>query len=310
MEDPMTERPEDIRTDDELRFSRSRLLKRAGVAAATIGVGATLASCGNDEPAKQVPGDVNASSYPPMPPMPGMTAPTTRHLTSFFTKEEAATVDAMVARLIPGNNASPGAREAAVPTYIDTKLAQFATFATPTYFDAPFAKPILGAAGPQPAAGKTIEVNAAELPRYGFQSDATPQDAYRAGLAALDRFTRKEHGVRFTRLEAARQDAVLEVLESGEAAGFPEAKGFFKMVLEDTYEGMFADPEYGGNRDYAGWKLVGYPGAQRAYTAHELQNGPQYKRVQGLRDMPPMNPGVPQDHVILPLAGTRPEKRS
>ena len=42
------------------------------------------------------------------------------------------------------------------------------------------------------------------------------------------------------------------------------------MVLEDTYEGMFSDPLYGGNRDYAGWKLVGYPGAQRAYTAHEL----------------------------------------
>ena len=80
------------------------------------------------------------------------------------------------------------------------------------------------------------------------------------------------------------------------------------MVLEDTYEGMFSDPEYGGNRDYAGWKLVGYPGAQRAYTAYELRNGPQHKRVQGLRDMPPMNPGVPQDHVILPLAGTRPER--
>jgi hypothetical protein len=53
---------------------------------------------------------------------------------------------------------------------------------------------------------------------------------------------------------------------------------------------------------------VGYPGAQRAYTAYELRNGPQHKRVQGLRDMPPMNPGVPQDHVILPLAGTRPER--
>ena len=101
---------------------------------------------------------------------------------------------------------------------------------------------------------------------------------------------------------------MLEVLEAGKAAGFPAAKGFFKMLLEDTYEGMFADPEYGGNRDYAGWKLVGYPGAQRAYTAYELRNGPQHKRVQGLRDMPPMNPGVPQDHVILPLAGTRPER--
>jgi gluconate 2-dehydrogenase gamma chain len=26
-------------------------------------------------------------------------------------------------------------------------------------------------------------------------------------------------------------------------------------------EGMFADPIYGGNRDKAGWKLIGFPGA-------------------------------------------------
>ena len=36
------------------------------------------------------------------------------------------------------------------------------------------------------------------------------------------------------------------------------------MLLNDTNEGMFADPIYGGNRDFAGWKLIGYPGAQRA----------------------------------------------
>jgi len=44
---------------------------------------------------------------------------------------------------------------------------------------------------------------------------------------------------------------------------------------------------------------------QRAYTAYELEHGPQHKRVQGLRDMPAMNPGVPQPNAILPLAGTR-----
>jgi gluconate 2-dehydrogenase gamma chain len=26
------------------------------------------------------------------------------------------------------------------------------------------------------------------------------------------------------------------------------------------YEGMFADPIYGGNRDKLGWKMIGYPG--------------------------------------------------
>ncbi len=34
---------------------------------------------------------------------------------------------------------------------------------------------------------------------------------------------------------------------------------FFALLLQNTQEGFFADPIYGGNRDMAGWKLVGFP---------------------------------------------------
>jgi gluconate 2-dehydrogenase gamma chain len=289
--------------DQGRRLTRRRLLKEAGVAAAALGVGSGLAGCGATETAEPVPTDTNAVEFPPVAP----SSTSYCRVTSFFTADEEATVDAVVSRLVPGDAADPGAHEAGVSAYIDIKLASCTSFATPTYFDGPFATPVDHAPGPQDGPAKTILVEASELPRYGFQSDATPQQAYRQGLADLDRFTRREHGVRFVHLGPQRQDAVLEVLEAGEAAGFPTAKGFFAMVLEDTYEGMFADPVYGGNRGYSGWKLVAYPGAQRAYTPHELQHGPQHKRVQSLKDMPAMNPGVPQDHVILPLAGTRPE---
>jgi hypothetical protein len=85
----------------------------------------------------------------------------------------------------------------------------------------------------------------------------------------------------------------------------PGAYGFFAMIQDDANEGFLADPSYGGNRDFAGWKLVRYPGAQRAYTPYELTHGPHRRTVQGLAQMPPMNPGVPQGHAILPLAGTR-----
>jgi hypothetical protein len=85
----------------------------------------------------------------------------------------------------------------------------------------------------------------------------------------------------------------------------PTAYGFFSMVLGDTYDGMFADPVYGGNRDYAGWKLIGYLGAQRAWTPRELKQGPNPgRRVQGLREMPAMHPGSPAQHAILPISGT------
>ena len=286
-------------------LSRKRLLQEAGVAAAAIGVGGGLTACGTDEPVAAVPTDTNAVQFPPTPPF----ASSYCRVTSFFTQDEATTVDAIVSRLIPGDLSNPGAHEAGVPAFIDNKLGSCQSFATPTYFDPPFAKPVGYPPGPQDdSAGETLLVQGNELPRYGFQSSSTPQQAYRHGLAALDRFTRKEHGDRFVKLTPERQDAVLEVLEAGLAGDFPDAKGFFKMVLEDTYEGMFSDPVYGGNRDYIGWRLVDYPGAQRAYTAYELKNGPQHKHVQALADMPPMNPGVPQDHVILPIAGTRPEK--
>lgn len=283
-------------------LTRRRLLQSAGVAAASMGVGGALTACGEDEQQLQVATDTDARELAVPPPA---QQPLLCMVTAFFTRAEAETVEAIAARLIPGDENDPGAREACVPAYIDHKLASFESFATPTYFKAPFAKPVPQATGPQPGARTTILVEAKELPRYGFQGSSTPQDSYRKGLATLDRVSRKKYGARFADLPGPTQTKLLADMEDGKVAGFKKSKAFFQMVLEDVYEGMFSDPLYGGNRDLAGWKLIGYPGAQRAYTEYELMHGPQHKRVQGLRDMPAMNPGVPQDHAILPLAGTQ-----
>jgi len=40
-------------------------------------------------------------------------------------------------------------------------------------------------------------------------------------------------------------------------------------VLEHTLEGTFSDPHYGGNRDFIGWELLGYPGLRLAVLADE-----------------------------------------
>jgi gluconate 2-dehydrogenase gamma chain len=226
---------------------------------------------------------------------------------NFFTKAEARTVEAFAMRLIPGDENDPGAREACVVTYIDHKLARFETFATPTYFHAPFAKPTTSHPGPQSGATETILVHTQDLPLYGFQSNLTPQEAYRKGIVELDDHARVMFGKPFADLGEAAQDEIIAALEKDAVASFtaPGGKDFFTMLQEDAVEGMFADPLYGGNRDYAGWKLIGYPGAQRAYTAEELQSGPHLRRVQGLREMAPMHPGEPQHHVLLPISGTR-----
>jgi hypothetical protein len=59
---------------------------------------------------------------------------------------------------------------------------------------------------------------------------------------------------------------VLAALESGKVEGWPKgavgAADFFAAVRAHTVFGFLCDPSYGGNRDYVGWKVVGYPGRQ------------------------------------------------
>jgi gluconate 2-dehydrogenase gamma chain len=299
----MTERPDD---PDRTALTRRSLLTRAGAAAAAIGVGGIAGACASDAgsgvgPASIAP-DTDASG---MPFMPGMQVPMAGVL-GFFTKDEARAVDALASRFLPGSAEDPGARELGVVTFIDHKLASFHSFATPTYFKPPFAVGTSGHPGPQPNAGATIGVNDEELPRYGFQSNLTPQQAYRKGLAALQAYTNGTHGKAFADLGEPLQDTIIGLLEIGKIDTFdsPTAEGFFSMLQEDVNEGAFADPMYGGNRGLAGWKLIGYPGAQRAYTERELKHGPLHKRTQGLREMMAQSPGVQAPHVFLPISGS------
>jgi len=95
--------------------------------------------------------------------------------------------------------------------------------------------------------------------------DAVMKPIYRAGLTGIDAVSHKRFAAPFMELRAEQQDEVLAALESGNARGWPAndvvppAK-FFEAVRAHTIIGFLADPKYGGNRDYAGWKVVGYPG--------------------------------------------------
>src|SRR5262249_28754729 len=91
---------------------------------------------------------------------------------------------------------------------------------------------------------------------------------YRRGLASLDAYCRKTYKEPFQRLSAAQQDEVIAALEQGKASEFswPSPAAFFNTVRTHTMEGMFADPIYGGNKDFAGWRLVGFPGSSPRRT--------------------------------------------
>jgi gluconate 2-dehydrogenase gamma chain len=90
---------------------------------------------------------------------------------------------------------------------------------------------------------------------------AASLENYRTGLAAVDRHARQTKGAAFTALPAADQDAVLTDVERNVAAGFtPSASAFFSLVRTHTLQGTFGDPHYGGNANFVGWDLIGYPG--------------------------------------------------
>src|SRR5262245_48664024 len=101
---------------------------------------------------------------------------------------------------------------------------------------------------------------------------ASSRQAYTAGLAALDRYARASRGKAFTELASIEQDSVLIDVETGAATGFTgSSAAFFALVLNHTHQGTFGDPYYGGNANFVGWDLVGYPGVRTMVTAADQQ---------------------------------------
>lgn len=99
---------------------------------------------------------------------------------------------------------------------------------------------------------------------------ASSKAAYVSGLAALDAYAQSSKGAPFTKLNARDQDVVLTDLEKNVAKDFrPNANAFFEMVRNHTMQGMFSDPYYGGNANFIGWDLIGYPGIRMVVSAED-----------------------------------------
>ena len=167
----------------------------------------------------------------------------------YFTADEAAAVEAIVDRLIPPDESGPGGKDAGCAVFIDRQLAGAFGDARALYMRPPFM---------------------AGTPSQGFQSSIMPKERYRVSLAALDDYCKATFaGKSFAALAATQQDQVLTGLEKDDIKlKDGSGKDFFETILANAMEGFFADPIYGGNRDMAGWKLVGFPGARYDYRDH------------------------------------------
>jgi gluconate 2-dehydrogenase gamma chain len=89
------------------------------------------------------------------------------------------------------------------------------------------------------------------------------------GLNATNAYAMKSHGKNFVDLTPELQDMVLTEMEGGRAEGFANSRAFFTRFRRLTLEGSFSDPFYGGNKNFAGWDLIGYPGPRLAVLPEE-----------------------------------------
>jgi gluconate 2-dehydrogenase gamma chain len=150
---------------------------------------------------------------------------------------------------------------------------------------AALAERIMPGAPGKPGATDAGVTNYIDLALAGAYTDL--QDFYRHGLAALEAHCRKTYGESFAKLTPAQQDETIAALEGGKAESFtwPAPRAFFDTLRTHTMEGMFADPVYGGNKDFSGWNLVGFPGVQLIFTPAELESRQAFTRspVAGLQ---------------------------
>jgi gluconate 2-dehydrogenase gamma chain len=218
--------------------SRRRLLKAAllGPAAATVSLEALRAAIPSAHAAFE----------------PAYASPPER----FFSLDERAFVEAAVARIIPADDLGPGAKEAGVADFIDHQLAGPYGRAEGWYMQGPWRQ---GSA------------------EQGYQLKMSPAQLYRAAIAAIDGHLRTQQHKAFAELDAAAQDHVLDSIDKAQLdiPGVPVRK-FFEMLVQNTIEGFFADPIYGGNKDFIGWRLIGFPGPRYNYVAEIGQHGRKY----------------------------------
>jgi gluconate 2-dehydrogenase gamma chain len=103
---------------------------------------------------------------------------------------------------------------------------------------------------------------------------SSSRQAYSAGLAAFDAYCKSSRRAPFTELPARDQDSVLIDVETGAATGFTgSSAAFFGMVRTHTLQGTFGDPFYGGNANFVGWDMIGYPGVRTNVSAEDQRLG-------------------------------------
>ena len=198
---------------------------------------------------------------------PAAAAPTTPAY-SFLNIEEAAFVEALVDHMVPADELSPKGTDIGLAIFIDRALAGGWGKGERLYMQGPWKR---------------------GTPNQGYQLPLTPADLYRAGIKATNTHCLKTYGKSFDGLSEPQREEVLVGLSTAKIT-FPDGlpvRTFWGTVYQTVMEGMFSDPIYGGNRDKAGWKLIGFPGVVAVHRDNvEKYRGKKYTAdILGIADL-------------------------
>jgi gluconate 2-dehydrogenase alpha chain/gluconate 2-dehydrogenase gamma chain len=179
----------------------------------------------------------------------------------FLTDAEARFLAAACDVLIPADD-FPSASQAGVVDFIDLQMVAPYGHGATLYLEGPFPK-----GGPE----------------QGWQMPYPPAEVFRRAIGALE-----EGGTRLADFDAPDREEAIRRLSEDELSVTDDisAKGFFDELLALTNEGYFADPIYGGNAGYAGWEMVGFPGAHAYYLDFVEANRPYRVKPRGIAHVP------------------------
>ncbi len=231
----------------------------------------------------------------------------------FFTRAERRTLEALVDSMLPPD-ADPGAADLGVVGYIEQLLSAFdhpvprlyaggpfsgrnpfidyergaPSHRRPKNFFSKFVRPsrlqslywrwqLFGTAGLSAVEQAQVAPLDAQLggPLRGLR------DLYREGLRDLDTESRLAEGAAFGDLDVAARERVRDAARATLPVDPRRGQNLIDIVLRHTIEGVFAAPEYGGNRRGAGWALVGLEGDSQplGYALYSRRDDTYYERV-------------------------------
>ncbi|MGA2563555.1 MAG: gluconate 2-dehydrogenase subunit 3 family protein [Steroidobacteraceae bacterium] len=163
-----------------------------------------------------------------------------------LTMDEVAFFSAVADTMIPADELSASGTDCGIPVFIDRQLASAWGAGAKMYRAGPYHQ---------------------GLPEQGYQLSLTPREFFAVGVLAANDWSRRTYGKEFDRLSPDERIVALKSMEDGSAAiDDIDLREFFRRLLAITMEGYFSDPIYGGNRNKASWRMLGFPGLPATYA--------------------------------------------